>query len=64
MTFQPRRKGVITERFLVETTRYGATLVSWLWINCEFGGMVGDDIFPDTLLYKHPYFSPFAFQTS
>ena len=34
---------------------------SWLWINCECGGLIGNDIFPDTLPYKYPYFSPFVY---
>ena len=36
------------------------TSASWLWINCEYGGVVRNDIFPDTLSYKYPYFSPFV----
>ena len=28
--------------------------------NCECGGIVRNDLFPDTLPYKYPYFSPFA----
>ena len=36
------------------------TPASWLWINCECGGIVRNDIFPDTLPNKYPYFSPFV----
>ena len=37
------------------------TSASWLWINCECEGIVvRNDIFPDTLQYKYPYFSPFV----
>ena len=35
------------------------TSALWLWINCECGGIVRNDIFPDTLPYKYPYFSFF-----
>ena len=30
----------------------------------ESGGIVRNDIFPDTLPYKYPYFSPFVLQMS
>ena len=29
---------------------------SWLWINCEYGGIVRNYIFQDNLSYKYPYF--------
>ena len=29
-------------------------------INCECGGIVRNYIFPDTLPYKYPYFSPLS----
>ena len=32
--------------------------------HCECVGIVRNDIFPDTLLYKYPYFSPFVLQMS
>ena len=35
------------------------TSTSWLWINCECGGIV-NDIVPDTIPHKYPYFSPFV----
>ena len=36
------------------------TSALWLWINGEWGGIVRNDIFPDTLPYKYPYFSLFV----
>ena len=33
---------------------------SWLWISCECGGIIRNDIFLDTLPYKYPYFSLFV----
>ena len=61
----------ILSRYNIEKRRLGApsleqaamgayTSASWLWINCECGGIVRNDIFPDTLPYKYPYFSPFV----
>ena len=29
-------------------------------INCEWGGIVRNNIFPDTLPYKYPYFFPLS----
>ena len=36
------------------------TSASRLWIYCECGEIVRNDIFPDTLPYKYPCFSPFV----
>ena len=36
----------------------------WFGINCECGGAVRNDIFPDTFPYKYPYVSPFSNKTS
>ena len=36
------------------------TSALWLWINGEWGGIVRNDIFPDTRPYKYPYFSLFV----
>ena len=36
------------------------TSASWLCLNCECGGIVRNDIFPDPLLYQYPYFSSFV----
>ena len=36
------------------------TSASWLCINCECGGIVRNDIFPDPLPYLYPSFSPFV----
>ena len=39
------------------------TSALWFWINGELaggGGIVRNDIFPDTLPYKYPYFSLFV----
>ena len=43
------------------TRRYGSVHFGVvLWINGEWGGIVRNDIFPDTLPYKYPYFSLFV----
>ena len=36
------------------------TSASRLWINCECGEIVRNDIFSDILPYKFPYFPPFV----
>ena len=51
----------LTNRLLHKQDAMGAyTSASWFYGNCECGGIVRNHIFPDTLPYKYPYFSPFV----
>ena len=43
----------------LRSVNFGVVVV----INCECGGIVRNDIFPDTLPYKYRYFSSFVLQT-
>ena len=36
------------------------TSASWLWINCECGGIIRNDIFPDTLSVQIPLLFSFS----
>ena len=43
-----------------QDTMGACTSASWLCINCECGGIVRNDIFPEPLPYQYPYFSSFV----